>query len=409
MKSIYKIILICLIFIILLVLYFTFNYELNKYFKNNGVDKKNIIIGQSIDLSGKILGSKSFHLGFTTAIDKYNREGGIHGRRIIYRVLDDNNNPEKALENIKLLINFYNSFCIFGSYGETCTNKIVPYITDYGIPLIAPSSGALEFREPFNKYIINCQASYYNEICKILNFMKKQTKYNFSIIFDNTNNLISILEKILLTMNEMKNFNFMSYGVIEDNLYKGLSQILKDETPFNNSINRNILDKLDFIIICSNEENTAKIVKYFKNIKPDIYCFYLSSVNTVYTASLIRKYLKNFNNVYATTVTYKDPKNSICQEYQKELNANKYKNIEPKMSFKSLSGYIAGKYFCEVLLKVGKNLTRNNFISYVYENKISFNNINFDKFVMYKSNQGTNDCYLYELTLDENDIKLIEF
>lgn len=409
MKLTLKIVFISCILIVLIALYFKVDNQIEKYISNNGIDDTSIVVGQTIDLSGKIIGSRSFHLGFTTAIDRYNNNGGINGRKIIYYVLDDNNDTERAIENCKLLLNFYNCFCLFGTYGEECTHKIIPYITDYGVPLFAPSSGSLEIREPFNKFIINSQASYYNEIIKILSFMSNLKLYNFSLIYDNTNKLIKVLEKILILNDEMKNFNLVSYAVIDedDSLYKSFSSIIGSEHPFDSKIN-STLENIDFILICSSENNVANIIKYFKRLKPTLYCFYLSSVNTVYTASLIRKYLPEIQNIYATTISYKDSSTSIYKEYQTELNLNNYKNIETKMSFKSLSGYISGKHFCETLLQLGNNLNRDAFIAEVYKNQIKFNDIEFNKFEMNKSNQGINDCYLYKLTNTEGDVQLVE-
>ena len=60
-----------------------------------GVGDKEIVIGQSVTLQGgqNAYGS-AVHLGAKLYIDNTNAAGGVNGRRITLRTLDDDNKPE---------------------------------------------------------------------------------------------------------------------------------------------------------------------------------------------------------------------------------------------------------------------------------------------------------------------------
>src|SRR5262245_51715841 len=95
-------------------------------------------------------------------INAVNAKGGIGGRVIELKVLDDNFDPKRSVENAKQLIN-EGVLGLFLTRGAPSTEAIIPLLNQYKVPLIAPSAGAMVLHEPVNPWIFNVRASHQRE------------------------------------------------------------------------------------------------------------------------------------------------------------------------------------------------------------------------------------------------------
>ena len=122
-----------------------------------------IILGQSAAFSGPAaqLGIQ-FHDGAQLFFDKLNAEGGIAGRSVEIRKLDDGYEPERCAENTRKLIE-QDVFCLFGYIGTPTSLAALPLATKAKIPFIAPFTGAMGLRNPLNRYAFHVRASYNDE------------------------------------------------------------------------------------------------------------------------------------------------------------------------------------------------------------------------------------------------------
>jgi len=129
-----------------------------------GVTYNDIRIGSSLALSGHAgyLGTETLR-GAQAYINHVNDNGGVHGRKITFVTLDDRYDPPLCLANTQRLIVEEQVFCLFSYVGTPTTVKILPLIEKAKIPIIGMFTGANALREPFNPYIINVRASYYQE------------------------------------------------------------------------------------------------------------------------------------------------------------------------------------------------------------------------------------------------------
>ena len=70
-----------------------------------GVAANELVIGQNITLQGGRNGyGVEVLAGVRTLLDDVNRSGGVNGRRILLRTLDDDNQPAKAEANARRLV-----------------------------------------------------------------------------------------------------------------------------------------------------------------------------------------------------------------------------------------------------------------------------------------------------------------
>ena len=154
-----------------LILGFTFSGAANA----QGVTANTILIGQSAAQSGPAqeLG-KEMKSGAEAYFDAINKAGGVNGRKIKLVSLDDGYEPDKAAANTKKLINEEKVLALFGYVGTPTSNAALPIFTEAKVPFVGAFTGAQSLREPFNRYIFNVRASYFDETEEIVGHLARQ-------------------------------------------------------------------------------------------------------------------------------------------------------------------------------------------------------------------------------------------
>ena len=122
------------------------------------------MLGSSLALKGHagFLGTQTLR-GALAYLNEVNEQGGVFGRRIRVIAYDDSYDPPRCLANTQKLIIDDDVFALFCYVGTPTTVKIIPLVTEARIPLVGMFTGANALREPFNRYLINVRASYYQE------------------------------------------------------------------------------------------------------------------------------------------------------------------------------------------------------------------------------------------------------
>ena len=132
-----------------------------------GVTDNSILIGQTIGLTGTLAGTvKEMNEGAQAYIASVNKQGGVNGRKIEFKILDDNYLPAKAAENAKTLIEKDHVFAMFQSRGTPQSLGLFPVLAAQRVPLVAPSTGADSLHQPVNHWVFNVRAKYQDEVIK---------------------------------------------------------------------------------------------------------------------------------------------------------------------------------------------------------------------------------------------------
>lgn len=134
-----------------------------------GVTPKEILIGQTVALNGStgehgravVLGAKAY-------LDKVNAAGGIQGRRIILKTLDDGGNSGQAGENTRKLIEGDGVLAVFGGIEGGPCEASMKVATERKVPLVACMAGSPALREPFSRYVFPVRAPHFNEFEKFI-------------------------------------------------------------------------------------------------------------------------------------------------------------------------------------------------------------------------------------------------
>ncbi len=131
-----------------------------------------IKIGQTVGLTGPVSGTvKEAVAGAKLYIDSINAKGGVLGERIDLMTLDDQFDVKLAAENARILIEEKKVIALFLNRGTPHTQAIMPLLAKYGIPLVAPSTGATLLHKPVNRHIFNVRTSYQREVEKLIDHL----------------------------------------------------------------------------------------------------------------------------------------------------------------------------------------------------------------------------------------------
>jgi branched-chain amino acid transport system substrate-binding protein len=144
-----------------------------------------IILGQSAAFTGPAaeLGIQ-FHQGAKLWFEQVNAQGGIAGKTIEIKTLDDGYEPDRCAANTQKLIS-EDVFALFGYIGTPTSLAALPLLTKAQVPFIAPFTGAMGLREPFNKQVFHLRASYNDETALIVRQLTNLGLKKIAVFYQN--------------------------------------------------------------------------------------------------------------------------------------------------------------------------------------------------------------------------------
>ena len=129
-----------------------------------GVSDTKVLFGQSAAFSGpaQALG-QGMRLGIQAAFNEQNQKGGVHGRTLELKTLDDKYEPHLAYGTTLNLITKERVFALIGEVGTPTSRAASPLANAQGVPFIAPFTGAGFLRDAKLENVVNLRASYRQE------------------------------------------------------------------------------------------------------------------------------------------------------------------------------------------------------------------------------------------------------
>ena len=127
-----------------------------------GITAKTILLGGTSPLSGPASAYASVARGANAYFKYVNARGGVNGRTISYKIVDDGYNPSQTVTATKQLVEQDKVFAIFNSLGTEQNEAIRPYLNQARVPQLFIASGATTFGHDFKQYpwTIGFQPSY---------------------------------------------------------------------------------------------------------------------------------------------------------------------------------------------------------------------------------------------------------
>jgi branched-chain amino acid transport system substrate-binding protein len=165
--------------------------------------KSDLLVGQSAPLSGLMAPSMVGVLaGQQLAFDEINTRGGIQGRKVKLLTLDDAFDPKRTLENAQTLVEKQGVVALFGTVGTAQTAAVLPYIVEKRVPLISAYSGSPALRTQANPYFFTTQASYADELVKMVRNLRAVQTSRIAVVYQNNEFgklLLPLTEKIIVS------------------------------------------------------------------------------------------------------------------------------------------------------------------------------------------------------------------
>jgi branched-chain amino acid transport system substrate-binding protein len=140
-----------------------------------GINASEIVIGQSITLQG---GKNDYGVavmdGIKACLDQVNGAGGVHGRRIVLRTLDDQNSSTQAETNARKLIAEHAAFVLFGSIEGGPSTAVMKAAIDMKVPFFGPMAGSPGLRRPHQPLVFPVRAEHREEFRALMQYGRER-------------------------------------------------------------------------------------------------------------------------------------------------------------------------------------------------------------------------------------------
>jgi len=117
-----------------------------------GVTPTQIVLGATGPLTGAESQYEPTLSGAQAYFDYVNAHGGVYGRKIVYKVEDDQYDPANTVSLTQKLVEQENVFAIFNSIGTEHALAVRSYLNAHGVPQLFVGSGAATIADEHAQY-----------------------------------------------------------------------------------------------------------------------------------------------------------------------------------------------------------------------------------------------------------------
>ena len=310
----------------------------------NGVSPDKIVFGQAAALDGPAsalgLGMK---MGLESAFAEANKAGGVKGRKLELKSIDDGYEPTKSIEAAKKLLEEDKVFALVGAVGTPTAAATQPIATSAGAPFIGAFTGAEFLREPHKPMVLNIRASYFQETEAMVEHLTKDLgATKIAIMYQDDAFGQAGLAGVKKALDK-RQMQLAGEGTFERNTVAVKTALLsiKKAEP-------------QAVIMISPYKPAAEFIKLAKQIKLDVTFVNISFVGS----DALAKELGAAGAGVVITQVVPFPKDAavpVVGRYHASLKASA---PDAQPGFVSLEGYLVGRAIVAALEKVDGDLTR---------------------------------------------------
>jgi len=307
--------------------------------------------------------------GAMAYFEDVNRQGGIHGRKIVLKSYDDNYNPIPAIENTIHLIEQDKVLLLFGYVGTPTVTRVLPLLKKYednSVYLFFPFTGAEPHRQaPYNQMVFNLRASYRQETGGLVE------------------NFISVGRKRIAVFYQIDAYGRSGWDGVRQALAKHDLSIVGEATykrgaTFSQSMRDQVeilrQSNPDAVVSVGAYAACAAFIRDARDAGWEVPIANVSFVGSESLLTLLTEHGKATGKDYSTNLinsqvvpSYHDLGLPAVQEYHKLMKQyhpslppgyldQNYKPLET--SFVGFEGFLNAKLLVEVLKKMGPNLDK---------------------------------------------------
>ena len=317
----------------------------------DGVSADKIVFGQATALEGpaSALG-QGMKVGLDAAFAEVNKAGGVKGRKLELKSVDDGYEPTKSIEAVKKLLEEDKVFAIAGTVGTPTAAATQPIATAAGAPFIGAFTGVEFLREPYKPLVLNIRASYFQETEAMVEHLTKDLgATKIAIMYQDDAFGQAGLAGVKKALDKRK-MQLAGEGTFERNTVavKAALLAIKKAEP-------------QAVIMISPYKPAAEFIKLAKQIKLDVTFVNISFVGS----DALAKELGPAGAGVVITQVVPFPKDAaipVVGRYQAALKASA---PDAQPGFVSLEGYLVGRAIIAALEKVDGEPTRQALIEAV--------------------------------------------
>lgn len=351
---------------------------------DDGVSLDKILFGQVAALSGpaQALG-QGMREGLLAAFEEINRAGGVGGRKLALKSVDDGYEPEKTIEATKKIIAEDKVFALVGSVGTPTSKAGQPIASAAKIPFIGPFTGAEFLRNPYNRYVVNIRSSYFQETEAWIEHLTRDLSISkIAILYQDDAFGLAGLEGVNRAMKK-RNMALVAAGSFRRNteaIKSALLDIMKAEP--------------EAVVTVAPYKPVAKFIKLARQVKLNAVFVAISFVGS---DALAKELAGEGDGVIVSQVVPfpRDKSLPVVASYQAALAAL---DSKAQPNFVSLEGYLVGRLVVETLKRLPGEPTRENFLNAIAKAPFDFGGVT----LTYgpTKNQGSDRVYFTVLQAD---------
>ncbi len=313
---------------------------------NPGVSDSRILLGQTCSLRGA--GSDigvAMNAGLEACFAQVNAEGGVHGRRVELKAIDDGAQPEKCVRATSTLLDKMRVLALIGGVGAETSRAALPVAEAQRAPMVAPMSGDELLRVPHREFTINLRASLHQEMERLIQYLVEEQGYDrIACVHPNTEHGRSAFDGVERALSRR------SMSAVADIL------LLQQGDEIESALKHVAQTNTEAIIIVGDARESAAFIKAARKktaLDDVLFCAPSSA-----SAHQLKQALGGAGEgcVISQVVPFPwDTELPLVAEFHKAMKAT---GEEKRIGFASLEGYMAGKLFCQALENVRGEPTR---------------------------------------------------
>ncbi|GAA5786255.1 ABC transporter substrate-binding protein [Chitiniphilus shinanonensis] len=351
----------------------------------NRTPESEIVIGQSVPTTGIAADTgKALALGASLYFGRVNARGGINGAVVNHKVLDDGNNPQKAVQNTRDLLDKQGAALLVNYYGSATATELTrsKVLANANVALVGVHGGAELIRLPADPNIFQTRAGYTQELEKTVQLLTGNlgiTRVG-ALVQDDADGQAALKSlKDALTKRQLKleveaTFNAKSGDVA------AATKTLAKANP-------------QAVIVLAISRPAANFVKQFKAAGGTSQLY---GISLIQFEDVIRIAGKKDAHGLGISQVYPYPSNMqlrFIREFQEDAGAVLRSGEYP--SYAVLEGYLSARLAVEALKRAGKNPTRQA----VYNALTSMNRLDLGGYVIdFSANKRLGSSFV-ELTM----------
>jgi ABC-type branched-subunit amino acid transport system substrate-binding protein len=350
----------------------------------DGVFMERIVFGQVAALNGpaQALG-QGMREGILAAFEEANRTGGVNGRKLELKSIDDGYEPEKTIVATNNAIREDKVFALVGAVGTPTSKAGQPIATAAKVPFIGPFTGAEFLRNPFNRYIVNIRSSYFQETESWIDHLTNDLGITrIAILYQDDAFGLAGLAGVKKAMAK-RDMSLVAEGTFKRNTTAVKSAILEI-----------MKGQPQAVVTVGPYKPIAEFIKLARQLRFDPVFVAISFVGS---DSLAHELGNQGSGVVVSQVVPfpGDRSLPVVASYQAALAA-----ISPgaKSGFVSLEGYLVGRLVAEALKRIPGPPTREAFLDAVAGDPFDLGGVKLS--FSATQNQGSNQVYFTVLQAD---------